>query len=257
MKLQNKTLLNLINDEVSLWKPAKKFWQTNPKEAKEQTKQANSIAEKLYRMHAIVGEHPSYKIFGYGSLLNERSRDRTMLPITVTYGRIMGYQRIFNLSIKQGTCLNIKPKDGGLIDGAICEIDKGDMLSFMLREFQYNILKEKTEEGDDVFLVMATEEDTDGVVKSTFKEGDKGFDWQNVMPRLDYIQACYHGIEKLAREFNTDHLFLTEDTTLFDDEPLSEFIEELSPTLPVATADGTVEDENFLLSYWSTIDSAY
>jgi hypothetical protein len=253
MNKSKKTLLRQMNDQIALWKPTAKTRKHNKKQAAEEEKQAAMIAEKLYQTHALVGESDTYKIFGYGSLMNQRSRERTMTVLNMTYDKIAGYRRIYNLLINQGTCLNVEPHEDSMIDGFVLEIDRDDMMQFILREFQYKILKVTTEGGEEVFMVMATKEDGHNVAPKIVDPED----WQLVMPRLDYIQACYHG---LYQEQEDDNLFLTGDNILFDGEPLIDFLEEISPSEEDDTqldSHGKPKMVNRLLEYWQVIDSAY
>ena len=251
-----KKLIDLINEEIKLWMPDKN---TPKKEINARRKEAKDIKKRLMQMYDVVGEKETYKIFGYGSLLNERSRSRTMDPISVSYGKLKGFRRIFNLGITQGTCLNIEPAPDSMIDGAICEINAKDMLAFMLREFQYQILKGTTEEDEEVFFVLATKEDTPNIIDHPDPFSDPYFDWQQAMPRLDYLQACYHGIEQLIEDCGIkEHLLLSDDTITFDRQPIQDLIEELSPSYVVKDKEtGLGRKENNLLNYWKIIDSAY
>jgi len=254
-KNKMKSLLRMINDQISLWQPTAETRRKNPKQAREEEETAKQIAEKLYLTHAIVGEAETYKIFGYGSLLNPRSRDRTMKPTSVTYGTLKGYQRIYDLLISQGTCLNVRPNEGSIIDGAVCTIDREGMMNFILREFQYNVIPVTTEEGEDVFIVMATAEDGHNVCTNINPDTHPELEWQNVMPRLDYIQACYNGIYQLAGDKN---LFFTKDNVLFDEQPLKSFIDEISPQVYELNEEtNQMEYVNHLIQYWQDIDSNY
>ena len=257
-KVKQKSLISQIDDQIATWRPTASYVKSNPKYAKAMNKDADIVAAKLYTTHGIVGEKETYKIFGYGSLLNERSRSRTMTPRSVAYDRVAGYRRIYNLEINNGTCLNVEPSQTAVIDGAVCEIDRDDMMQFILREFQYEVLPITTQKGEEVFMVMATKEAGHKVVGPEDMIDPKSkYEWNDVMPRLDYINACYHGICELADANKTEHLFLTADNVLFDNEPLSELIEELSPTILEIQDDGSEISVNRLLRYWETIDSAY
>ena len=254
---KTKTLLRMINDQVDLWKPSAETKRKDPKQAKKDEQDAEEIASKLYTTHGLVGEHKTYKIFGYGSLLNERSRSRTMTPLSVTYDKVKGYRRVYNLLITQGTCLNIEPSEGAEIDGALCEIDREDMMNFILREFQYDVLPITTVKGESAYMVMADINKGHNVAPSVepqFTKSDKEYGWQDVLPRIDYIHACFHGVYSLAGDKN---IFLTKDNVLFDGKKLSQFIEEISPTINEEQEDGSMKITNKLLNYWKSIDSNY
>lgn len=256
-KKKNTSLLSLINSQIDLWKPSEATIKNNKTQAKEELEQSKLIADKLYKIHALVGEQSSYKIFGYGSLLNRRSRSRTMTPKSVTYGRVKGYKRIYNLLIAQGTCLNVEPSEDSEIDGAICKIDKKDMLNFILREFNYDIIPVTTTDGDPVFMVMANQDEGQTVATNdppSENTPDTEQLWQKLLPRLDYIQACYNGVYELSGD---DNIFLTKDNVLFNDTTLMSFINTVCPTVTTTHEDGTVISTNSLLNYWQTIDSAY
>ena len=195
------------------------------------------LLEKYYNALTIaveqVGEKEVYEIFGYGSLMNERSRARTMKPIDLEYGKVVGYRRIYNLSISNGTCLNVEPHEAGIIDGVICSLNKEDMLSFLIREIQYELVFETTTDGLEVVMVMAPANSIAVVAPEAPSN-------QASMPRLDYIQACFHGLNK----FKKGNLFFSEDNILFNGITLRSFLLDLSPT-------GTLKD------YWKKFDSNY
>lgn len=198
------------------------------------------LIDKLRSNAESLPIQDTYKIFGYGSLLNKRSRKRTFDTISVEYGTVKGYQRIFNLSMAQGTCLNVRESEDSVVDGAICEITPSDMLNFLEREINYDVLMVTTEETEEeVFMVMAKDGATSVIPE------DIGQPVQRTFPRLDYLQACYHGIYNLKK----DNLFLDpKSTVMYEGTPISSFIETFS---------GQKVRNNPVLKYWSILDSNY
>lgn len=172
---------------------------------KRSTEKALEIVDKV-KSRLIKLEERDYTIVGYGSILNERSREKT-LPneIEALPAYVYGWERIFNLDCKVQTVLNVQPtKKKTPLPVVAVKVPYGDMFDFILRERNYDIVEVPvyTETGELIdergFMVVATDE-------------NQLADW---WPNAEYIQANIFGANELGGD---DFVEKYLDTTFFYD----------------------------------------
>ena len=236
--MTNQTLQDLANEYMTYFAPVHDT-KALKKEYEKAVDDYLALSDLILGKVRDIPDADVYTIVGYGSLLNERSRARTLVPITVEYGVIEGWRRIFNLGITQGTCLNVEPDENSSIDAAIITVDRAGMFDFILREINYDLVAVTTTDGTNAYMVVATIESGQPVIPVT-----EGFT-QLTQPRLDYINACIYGINELK----ADNLFLTDSTVLYNGQPLIDHLDIISGT--------TEEYDNLLVEYFKEFDSAY
>jgi len=84
----------------------------------------------------------TYKIVGYGSLLNRSDANRTFSHIKkFEVGYVEGFQRIFNMGhISTGSYLNVKNTAHKIMPIALITIGWQDMFEFYYREQRYKVI---------------------------------------------------------------------------------------------------------------------
>ncbi len=76
-------------------------------------------------------------LFGYGSLINNRSRAKTGVTGTAFPVRIAGYARAWNMPSGPGTYLGVRSAKTGGCNGLLCAVSDQELLRFDVRERGY------------------------------------------------------------------------------------------------------------------------
>lgn len=175
----------------------------------------NAVKEKWTQI-----EKRDYWIAGYGSILNERSRLKT-LPNTIDAvpAYVKGWERIFNLNCKTQTVLNVRPAKANnkKLPVVAVNIPYLDMFDFILRERNYDVIETELFDDDGILI------DDKAIMVVANEPAQIADHW----PNLSYVQANIHGAYGLGGdEFVEKYL----DTTFFtvDDDgnelPIREYL---------------------------------
>lgn len=170
-----------------------------------------------------------YKIVGYGSLINVRSRART------TKGKvphcpvdIAGWTRIFNLrhGSKGGTVLNVIQDENSKIASVLIEIQGKNMFDVLSREYNYNMVEIPLD-------------------KITFPYGESlhlsnpplmfvsNMEPSKEPPLEEYLQACIFGSSQISEKFVENFI---NSSYIYDMSPLRDYMK---------TTYGDVKSEQF------------
>lgn len=170
-------------------------------------KRSNNETQKIIddiKKKWVQLEEKDYWIAGYGSILNERSRTKTLpnaldaIPAYVT-----GWERIFNLDCKTQTVLNVRPaKSKTKLPVVAVNVPYVDMFDFILRERNYDMIEVPIFDEDGILI------DENGIMVVATSENQLADHW----PNLSYVQANIFGAYELGGdEFVEKYL----DTTYF------------------------------------------
>lgn len=171
---------------------------------KRTVEEATEIVDAV-KSRLVMLEKRDYWVAGYGSILNERSREKTMPNAkTAVPAYVKGWERIFNLDCTTQTVLNVQPTKnrGQKLPVVAVKVPYGDMFDFILRERNYDIKEvplysEKGEVLDEkAIMVVATNK-------------EQLADW---WPNMEYLQANIFGANELGGD---DFVEKYLDTTYF------------------------------------------
>lgn len=152
------------------------------------------LYDNIFSNIRMIGDSENYNIIGYGSLLNERSRNRTSMTKSVKKCVVPGYRRIFNVDYHSiYTVLNVEEYDSNL-SAVSSEITYPEMIDFIIREMHYKLVKVKAHDWDDnsefdAYMVVANE---DSIGHS--------------MPSVEYLHATIYGSYMLGEDFLNSYL---------------------------------------------------
>ncbi len=126
-------------------------------------------------------------VFGYGSLMNPRSMQKT-LPDKTAKQRVglIGYQRKFNFAAEGHLFLNIVPRDGFVVKGVLVSVTNEELKRLKRREVGYDCV----EVSDKVVSLVK------GHVFS-FIAPDKNF--PNLKILRSYLNTCLGGLPREER----------------------------------------------------------
>lgn len=194
MKTLKKFLLSKIKEQQS--------YKENPKDKK----QIKFIYDRLIKTISTIDANKQYLIIGYGSLLNKRSRSRTILNAINEYPvKIKNYKRVFNLIAGDNTVLNIE-KDKNLWFNAVgILMDYKDMLEVMIREMQYDIIEIPVK---DILIYDKKLPSLKNISVFVVVCSDKN-NLSKKEPLLKYVQANIFGCKQISDEFLQDYLKTT------------------------------------------------
>lgn len=165
---------------------------------------AKTVADVKQRMLDL--EDRPYWVVGYGSILNERSREKTFPnAIDAVPAYIKGYRRVFNLNCGGQTVLNVEqtPSAARKLNVVAVNVMPGDMFDFILREHNYDIIEVPVYAEDGTVL------DEKAVMVMATNPNIISYDF----PNMSYVQANIHGAYDLGGDkFVKDYL----STTFFD-----------------------------------------
>lgn len=166
--------------------------------------EAKEIVDTV-KSRLIKLQERDYWIAGYGSILNERSREKT-LPnaIDALPAYVKGWERIFNLDCNVQTVLNVQPTENPdtKLPVVAVKVPYGDMFDFVLRERNYDVKEVKlySENGKLIdgkaVMVVATDE-------------KQIADW---WPNMSYVHANIYGAFELGGDEFVDKYL---ETTFF------------------------------------------
>lgn len=159
-------------------------------------------------------EKRDYYVIGYGSLVNARSRSRTIDTLDEAYVKVNGYTRIFNVGAGNGTVLNAAPNKNGWINAVLMKVDWRDMQDLYLREFQYDEYEVPLEDISFPYggKEMKLESPPIIFVSSANVNQD---------PKFDYVKACIYGATQVSNKFAKDFI---KTTRTHDGTPLGRYL---------------------------------
>ena len=159
-------------------------------------------------------EQRDYYVIGYGSLINERSRSRTINTVDEAYVKVKGYTRIFNVGAGGGTVLNVAPNENGWINAVLMKVDWRDMQDLYMREFQYDEYEVPVENISFPYggKEMKLERPPIIFVSSANVKTE---------PKFDYVKACIYGATQVSNKFAKDFI---KTTRIHDGTPLGRYL---------------------------------
>lgn len=145
-------------------------------------------------------EEKDYYILAYGSLLNVRSRSRTIPEVKGEWAVVVdGYERCFDVGGGGGSVLNVKPKAGSKINAVLLKVSHEHMTKLYNREMQYDAVKISPSK---ISLYQA--DDYDGTQELDLPEDALMFvakGYSHALPGMSYLQACIYGSSRFGIKF--------------------------------------------------------
>lgn len=168
-----------------------------------------------YYGHGYTTQEPiekrDYYVIGYGSLVNERSRRRTIPNIKEeSFVKVKGYSRLFNVGVGQGTVLNVMKNENGWLNAVLVKIPYTEVAALRRREIQYDEVVVPKEYISFPYGGHKIELEHDPIIyvsKSNIKSD----------PKFDYVQACIYGTSRVSNRFAEEFIgstFLHDGTRL-------------------------------------------
>ncbi len=119
-------------------------------------------------------------VFGYGSLMNPKSLQRTLPGATAVPAQLFDFQRKFNIPVDGYLYLNIVPKSGKVMEGVCIPVSDEELAKLKSRERGYECVD--------------VSEKISGVegVAYAFIAPDKGFPGLKILQ--SYIDTCLAGV---------------------------------------------------------------
>lgn len=162
-------------------------------------------------------------IFGYGSLINDKSRMQSNIelgnPIPVRISKKFGYRRCWNFQSPTAklTALGIEkttPKNGATINGIICSVKKQQVNSLDEREQGYTRIKIPKNMVETVNWISLPKSNINiWIYIPNGKNGKPGIDLYKAnkyYPMLQtYIDVCLNGLLKYGKDFTMEFLETT------------------------------------------------
>jgi len=123
-------------------------------------------------------------IFGYGSLVNPKSLQKTLPGKSIAkHISIIGYRRIFNVPVFGYLYLNIKPEPNTKLDGVLVSVSDEELIKLKKREKGYSCID----------ITNALSENTECPVY-TFIAPEQKYPDMKILQ--SYINTCLAGIPK-------------------------------------------------------------
>lgn len=137
----------------------------------------NSMFRHIKSILSSMPHKSSYRILGYGSLLNKESTLSTM-PNAVDKGFLLlnGYRRIFNMGYINQGFLNIEKADNQIVV-RVWELSILDFIKYLIREGNYTFIEE-----DEGWICIGQEWD------------------ENITPNLNYLRTCISDLSSEDKE---------------------------------------------------------
>lgn len=127
-------------------------------------------------------------VFGYGSLMNPESLERTIAgPKEVSRANVRGYVRKFNKKGSRYLYLNLVPQDETIVTGVIIPVTEAELAMLKRREFGYAC----------VDVTADIVEEIDGIVYA-FMAPDEHYPDMKISRR--YIETCLGGLDPSEHE---------------------------------------------------------
>ena len=164
-------------------------------------------------------------VFGYGSLLNEKSLLSTVSEIIeIKPALISGYRRDFGLWVEDGMkhdcadqcgkayyAMNAEKKEGAKMNGVLIKVDQEQYDKLVQREKQYDI------HDVEVYDFVENKVITNGSLFVASK-GAGGFNFDNPA-QLKYLQICLEGARSFGQDFYDEFVR----TTYIGDKSLANY----------------------------------
>lgn len=159
-------------------------------------------------------EQRDYYVIGYGSLVNARSRSRTVSVLDEAYVKVDGFSRIFNVGAGGGTVLNVKKNPNSWINAVLMKIDWRDMDDLYLREMQYEEVNVPKENISFPYGGEKMEMEYEPIIFVSSSEVAQE-------PKPDYLKACIYGAYQIGAKFLRDFI---KTTRIHDGTPLGRYM---------------------------------
>jgi hypothetical protein len=164
--------------------------------------QAVEMVKKI-KSRLIKLEERDYWIAGYGSILNERSRTKT-LPnqIEAVPAHVKGWSRIFSLHCGDYSVLNVeKAKKTAQLNVVAVKVPYEDMFDFIIRERNYDIVEVPIYGADGELITE------NGIMVVATSEEHVSEPTDAPLPLMSYLQANIYGCYELdGTDFVNEYL---------------------------------------------------
>lgn len=159
-------------------------------------------------------EERDYYVIGFGSLINSRSRARTVTVLDEAFVKVKGYTRIFNVGAGNGTVLNVKKDPDGWINAVLMKVSWKDMEDLYFREMQYDEYKVPRSDVSFPYGGEEMEMEYEPIIFMSSSHVQQE-------PKYDYLKACIYGAKQISSKFLRDFI---KSTKIFDGTPLGRYM---------------------------------
>lgn len=161
-------------------------------------------------------EDKDYFVIGYGSLINERSRSRTVKTLIDDCPvKVKGWKRVFNVGLSKGTVLNVIEDKSSWINASLMQVTKLDLEDLIMREMLYEM--KMIPASDLEFAYGKTLEIPEGESVVIFVSDMNTQQY----PKRNYLHTCLYGALQYGKQFLKDFV---ETTYTHDGKPLKGYI---------------------------------